>query len=71
MPYLGIKPTILAYWDHSLTKWATWPGPEKKNKNEGHLRDLWDNIKCNDISIIGEGREQGIEMKKKNDGKIL
>ena len=37
---------------------------EKKNeKNEDGLRDLWDNIKCNNIRIIqvpeGEEREKG------------
>ena len=34
-------------------------------RNEDSLRDLWDNIKCNNISIIevpeGEEREKGPE----------
>ena len=33
---------------------------EKKKKNEDSLRDLWDNIKCTNIHIIGvpEGEEK-------------
>ena len=34
-------------------------------RNEDSLRDLWDNIKCNNIHIIGvpegEKREEGLE----------
>ena len=32
----------------------------KKKENEDSLRDLWENIKCTDISIIGdpEGKER-------------
>ena len=33
---------------------------EKKKKNEDSLRDLWDNIECTNIHIIGvpEGEER-------------
>ena len=37
-------------------------GKKKKNHNEDSLRDLWDNIKCTNIHIIGgseEEREKG------------
>ena len=38
---------------------------KKKKRNEDSLRDLWDNIKCNNIRIIvvpgGEEREKGPE----------
>ena len=36
---------------------------ERRERNEDSLRDLWDNIKCNNIRIIGvpegEEREEG------------
>ena len=38
-----------------------WNSPEKRMKrNEDNLRDLWNNIKCNNILIIGvpEGEER-------------
>ena len=42
---------------------------EKRIKrNEDNLRDLWDNVKCPDIRIIGV---PGEEDKKKNHEKIL
>ena len=42
---------------------------EKKIKrNEDNLRDLWDNVKCPNIRIIGVPEE---EDKKKDHGKIL
>ena len=46
---------------------------EKKNqkrilKNEDNLRDLWDNVKCPNIRIIGVPEEEG---KKKDHEKIL
>ena len=28
VPWPGIEPATLAYWDDTLTNWATWPGPE-------------------------------------------
>ena len=38
---------------------------KRMKRNEGSLRDLWDNIKCNNIHIIGvqegEEREKGPE----------
>ena len=44
---------------------ATEQDIEKRGKrNEDSLRDLWDNIKCTNISIIGiteEEREKGPE----------
>ena len=45
---------------------ATEQNKEKRMKrNEGSLRDLWDNIKCNNIRMIGvpegEAREKGPE----------
>ena len=33
---------------------ATEQNIEKRIRNEDSLRDLWDNIKCNNISITGE-----------------
>ena len=42
---------------------------EKRIKrNENHLRDLWDNVKCPNIQIIGVPEE---EDKKKDHEKIL
>ena len=42
---------------------------KKKNKrNEDNLRDLWDNVKCPNIRIIGVPEE---EDKKKDHEKIL
>ena len=42
---------------------------EKKIKrNEDNLRDLWDNVKCPNIQIIGVSEE---EDKKKDQEKIL
>jgi len=42
---------------------------EKRNKrNEDNLRDLWDNMKCPNIQIIGVPEE---ENKKKGHEKIL
>ena len=37
-------------------------------KNEDNLRDLWDNVKCPNIRIIGVPEEEG---KKKDHEKIL
>ena len=37
-------------------------------RNEDSLRDLWDNVKCSNIQIIGVPEE---EDKKKDHGKIL
>ena len=38
---------------------------KRMKRNEGSLRDLWENIKCTNIFIIGvlegEGREKGSE----------
>ena len=41
---------------------------ESKKKNEDNLRDLWDNVKCPNIRIIGVSEE---EDKKKGHKKIL
>jgi hypothetical protein len=39
---------------------------EKRIKrNENSLRDLWDNIKCNNIKIIGVPEEERKGIKKK------
>ena len=38
-------------------------------RNEDNLRDLWDNVKCPNIRIIGVPEEE--EDKKKDDEKIL
>ena len=43
-------------------------GKKKKELNENNLRDLQDNIKCNNIRIIGVPEE---EDKKKDHEKIL
>ena len=40
---------------------------KKKKKNEDNLRDLWDNVKCPSIRIIGIQEED----KKKGHEKIL
>ena len=39
---------------------------KRKKRNEDSLRDLWDNIKCNNIHIIGvpEGEDREREPKK-------
>ena len=39
---------------------------EKMKRNEDSLRDLWDNIKCNNIHIIGvpEGEEREKDPRK-------
>ena len=45
----------------------TWRTEYRKNKeNEDILRDLWDNIKCTNICILGvpEGEEREKESKK-------
>ena len=41
----------------------------KKKRNEDNLRDLWDNVKCPNIRIIGVPEEE--EGKKKGHEKIL
>ena len=41
---------------------------EKRKSNEDSLRDLWDNIKCPNIQIIGVPEE---EDKRKGHGKIF
>ena len=41
---------------------------ERKKENEDNLRDLWDNVKCPNIQIIGVPEE---EDKKKGHEKIL
>ena len=41
---------------------------KKKNRNEDNFRDLWDNVKCPNIRIIGVPEE---EDKKKDHEKIL
>ena len=43
-------------------------GKKKKELNEDNLRDLWDNVKCPNIRIIGVPEE---EDRKKNHEKIL
>ena len=43
-------------------------GKKKEKKNEDNLRDLWDNVKCPNIRIIGVPEE---EDKKKGHQKIL
>ena len=44
-------------------------GKKKKDKiNEDNLRDLWDNVKCPNIRIIGVPEE---EDKKKGHEKVL
>ena len=44
---------------------------EKKKRNEDNLRDLWDNVKCPNIRIIGVPEEQDKKkgMTKKQDMK--
>ena len=37
---------------------------EKKKRNEDNLRDLWDNVKCPNIQIIGVPEEDKKTMKK-------
>ena len=41
---------------------------EKKKRNEDNLRDLWDNVKCPNIQVIGVPEE---EDKKKDHEEIL
>ena len=41
---------------------------KKKNRNEDNFRDLWDNVKCPNIRIIGVRED---EDKKKDHEKIL
>ena len=41
---------------------------KRSKRNEGNLRDLWDNVKCPNIQIIGVPEE---EDKKKGQEKIL
>ena len=43
-------------------------GKKKKELNEDNLRNLWDNVKCPNIRIIGVTEEEG---KKKGRKKIL
>ena len=43
-------------------------GKKKKELNEDNLRDLWDNVKCPNIRIIGVPEE---EDKKKGREKCL
>ena len=43
-------------------------GKKKKESNEDNLRDLWDNVKCPNIRIIGVPEE---EDKKKGHEKLL
>ena len=40
---------------------------ERINRNEDNLRDLWDNVKCHNVQIIGVPKE---EDKKKGHEKI-
>ena len=42
---------------------------KKKKKRNDNLRDLWDNVKCPNIQIVGEVPEE--EVKKKGHEKIL
>ena len=37
---------------------------ERKQRNEDNLRDLWDNVKCPDIQIIGVPEEDRKAMRK-------
>ena len=39
---------------------------KRKKRNEGNQRDLWDNIKCSNICIVGipEGEERHKEPEK-------
>ena len=41
---------------------------KKESRNEENLRDLWDNVKCHNIRIIGVPEEEG---KNKGHEKIL
>ena len=41
---------------------------KRSKRNEGNLRDLWDNVKCPNIRIIGVPEEEDI---KKDHEKIL
>ena len=43
-------------------------GKKKKELNKDNLRDLWDNVKCPNIQIIGVPEE---DNKKKDHEKIL
>ena len=46
---------------------------KRMKRNEDSIRDLWDNIKCNNIRIIGvperEEREKGCEKERKKQRK--
>ena len=47
---------------------------KKKKRNEDNLRDLWDNVKCPNIQIMGvpgEKKQQQQTNKKKGHEKIL
>ena len=37
---------------------------KKMKRNEDSLRDLWDNIKCNNIRIIGVPEEESKDLRK-------
>ena len=39
----------------------------KMKRNEDSLRDLWDNIKCTNIWIIGVTEEEKVSVKKYED----
>lgn len=43
-----------------------------KKKNEDHLRDLWDNVKCTNVHIMGipEGEKREKELEKISEGVI-
>ena len=44
-------------------------GKKKKRmkRNEDNLRDLWDNVKCSNIQIIGVPEEEDRKKKKKRE----
>ena len=46
---------------------AVWKKEKRIKRNEDNLRDLWDNVKCPNIQIIGVRKED----KKKGHEKIL
>ena len=43
-----------------------------EKKNEDHLRDLWDNVKCTNVHIMGipEGEKREKELEKISEGVI-
>ena len=47
---------------------AEWKKEKRIKRNEDNLRDLWDNVKCPNIRIIGVPKE---DDKKKGNEKIL